>query len=584
MVKTGSGAEFIASPWRSLLLMTRFFPSGVPRSIEYPEMPLYIFLENSARKFPGRVGALYLGNGVTYSALWGKTTRFAGHLKELGVEKGDRVGLLLVNTPQFIIAFNGVLVAGGIVVPINPLNPVEEIERELVETECKALVILDRLLDKLPASYVGKVVVAKAVEYAPAGMRFLSGLTYRSKQPVGALRFEDLTSGAETKPAAVDAGEDLAAILYTSGTTGQPKGVMLTHYALAANALQSYYWLRGWGYSAKPQPAGWPLILCAIPFFHSLGLNIMNEALSFGCTLVLVPNPKAETILDTVQKYRVTHTPLIPRFVTDILAHPKLSDYDLSSITTASSGGAAIPSEQMKRFEEVTGAKFYQGYGLTEAGPVTHATPIEGERNYLSPGIAYPDTEIKVVDMQVGEVEVPVGEEGELLVRGPQIMKGYWKAPEETARVLADGWLHTGDVVRVNDAGWLYFVGRKRDQIVAAGHTVWPTEVEDILLSSPEVESTVAVGAPDPLRCNTDIQVLVVLKKGTDPKGVEARLIQLCRDKLHPYQVPGRIEVVQSLPITNMGKVDRIAVEAEIEQRIHKTMEEYAREQGAHKS
>ena len=565
-------------------MMTRFFPPGVPRSIEYPEMPLYSFLENSARKFPGRVGALYLGNGVTYSTLWGKTTRFAGYLRQLGVEKGDRVGLVLANTPQFIIAFNGVLAAGGIVVAINPLNPVEEIGRELAETECKALVILDRLLGKFPAGYAGKVIVADAAEYAPIGLRVLNAIAYRGASPAGAVSFGDAASGDEAKSEVVDAREDLAAILYTSGTTGQPKGVMLTHYALAANALQSYYWLRGWGYSAKPQPAGWPLILCAVPFFHSLGLNIMNEAVSFGCTLVLVPDPKAETILETVQRHRVTHTPLIPRFVVDILAHPKLGSYDLSSVTTASSGGAAIAPEQMKRFEEVTGAKFYQGYGLTEAGPATHATPIEGERNYLSPGMAYPDTEVMVVDTQLGEVEVPVGKEGELLVRGPQIMKGYWKATEETARVLVDGWLHTGDVVRVDEAGWLYVVGRKRDRIVAAGHTVWPTEIEDILLSSPDVEAVVAVGAPDPLRCNTDIQALIVLKKGANPKGVEMSLIQLCREKLQPFQVPGRIDVVQSLPLTNMGKVDRVAVEAEIERRVQKAMEDYARERGAQTS
>ena len=564
--------------------MARFYPPGVPRSIEYPEMPLYGFLENSARKFPGRVGVLYLGNGVTYSELWGKALRFAGHLGRLGLEKGDRVGLLLANTPQFIMAFNGVLAAGGVVVAINPLNPVEEIGRELAETECKALVILDRLLEKLPAGYTGRVVVVEAAEYAPAHLRLLSGLAYKGTVPTGALKFDELTAGRVVQPVAVDAREDLAAILYTSGTTGQPKGVMLTHYALTANALQSYYWLRGWGYSAKPQPAGWPLILCAVPFFHSYGLNILNEAVSFGCTLVLVPDPKAEAILEAVQRHRVTHMPLIPRFVAEILAHPKLSGYDLSSVTTASSGGAAIAPEQMKRFEAITGAKFYQGYGLTEAGPATHATPIEGEHNYLSPGMAYPDTEVKVVDTQVSEVEVPVGKEGELLVRGPQIMKGYWKAPEETARVLVDGWLHTGDVARVDEAGWLYIVGRKRDRIVAAGHTVWPTEVEDILLSSPEVEVAVAVGAPDPLRCNTDIQALVVLKKSANPEGVEARLIELCRSKLQPHQVPGRIDVVESLPLTNMGKVDRVAVEAEIERRVQKAMDDYAREHAAQKS
>ena len=564
--------------------MARFIPPGVPRSIEYPVMPLYSFLENSARKFPSRVGSLYIGNGITYSMLWSKALHFAGYLSRLGVEKGDRVGLLLANTPQFIIAFNGVLAMGGVVVPVNPLNPVEEIGRELAETECKALVVLDRLLGKLPPDFAGKVVVADAAEYAPTGLRLLGSITYRGTSPVGAIGFREATSGEETKPAAVDAKEDLAAILYTSGTTGQPKGVMLTHYALTANALQSYYWLRGWGYSAKPQPAGWPLILCAVPFFHSYGLNIMNEALSFGCTLVLVPDPKAEAILEVAQRHRVTHMPLIPRFVSEILAHPKINSYNLTSVTTASSGGAAISPELMKRFEAITGAKFYQGYGLTEAGPATHATPIEGKHNYLSPGMAYPDTEIKVVDTQISDVEVPAGKEGELLVRGPQIMKGYWKAPGETSHVLAGGWLHTGDVVRVDEAGWLYVIGRKRDRIVAGGHTVWPTEVEEVLLSSPEVEAAVAVGAPDPLRCNTNIQALVVLRRGAQSKGVEARLIQLCREKLEPYEVPERIDLVPNLPMTGMGKVDRVAVEAEIERRVRKAMDEYAREYGAQKS
>jgi len=564
--------------------MARFYPPGVPRSIEYPEMPLYGFLENTARKFPDRTGALYLGNGVPYAELWVKALRFAGHLERLGVEKGDRVGLLLANTPQFIIAFNGVLAAGGVVVSVNPLNPVEEIGRELAETECRVLVVLDRLLGKLPPDYSGKIIVVEATEYAPIHLRFLGGLAYKGVSPAGAFRFEELTSGAEAKPVAVSPREDLAAILYTSGTTGPPKGVMLTHYSLVANALQSYYWLRGWGYSAKPQPAGWPLILCAVPFFHSYGLNVLNEAVSSGCTLVLVPDPKAEAILNAVQRHRVTHMPLIPRFVAEILAHPKLGSYDLSSVTTASSGGASILPELMKRFEEITGANFYQGYGLTEAGPITHATPIEGRRNYLSPGMAYPDTEVRVVDTQVGEVEVPPGREGELLVRGPQVMKGYWKAPEETVRVLVDGWLHTGDVVRVDEEGWLYVVGRKMDRIVAAGHTVWPTEVEEALLSSPEVEAAVAVGAPDPLRCNTDIQALVVLKKGATLEGVEARLIELCRGRLQPYQVPGRIDIVDSLPLTNMGKVDRVAVEAEMERSVQKAMEDYARDNAAQKS
>ncbi len=564
--------------------MARFYPPGVPRSIEYPVMPLYSFLENSARKFPDRTGALFLGNGVTYADLWERSLSFANHIRMLGVEKGDRVGLLMANTPQFVIAFNGILAAGGVAVPVNPLNPVEEIGRELLETDCLALVVLDRLLDKLPRNFSEEVIVADAAEYAPVHLRLLSGLASKGKVPQDSLSFEELTTGEATSPMAVDPREDVAAILYTSGTTGQPKGVMLTHYSLCANALQSYYWLRGWGYSPKPQPAGWPLILCAVPFFHSYGLNIMNEAVSFGCTLVLVPDPEPDAILESIQRHRVTHAPLIPRFVSEVLDHPRFGSFDLSSVTTASSGGASISPGLMRRFEEATGARFHQGYGLTEAGPATHATPIEGSHNYLSAGMAYPDTETRVVDLQIGEVDVPPGKEGELLVRGPQIMKGYWKAPEETAKALEGGWLHTGDIVRIDPDGWLYVVGRKRDRIVAAGHTVWPIEVEEVLLGSPEVAMAVAVGAPDPLRCNTDIQALVVLKEGVNPVGAEARLVELARSRLQPYQVPGRVDVVPSLPLTNMGKVDRLAVEAEIERRVQKAMDDYARGHAAEKS
>lgn len=578
------GVGFIVSLPASSHLMARFYPPGVPRSIQYPEMPLYCFLENSARKFPNRTGALYLGNGITYTELWEKVLRFALNIRMLGVESGDRVGLILPNTPQFIISFNGILAAGGVVVAINPLNSVEEINRELAETECKVLVVLDRLLEKLPAGFSGKVVVADAAEYAPVHLRLLSGLAYNGRMPDKALKFEDMVIGGQAHPVAIAPKDDLAAILYTSGTTGRPKGVMLTHYSLVANALQSYYWLRGWGYSAKPQPSGWPLVLCAIPFFHSYGLNILNEAVSFGCTLVLIPDPKAELILGATQRHRVTHMPLIPRFVSEILSYPRLSDYDLSSVTTASSGGASINVELMRRFEEITGSRFYQGYGLTEAGPATHATPIMGESNYFSAGMAYPDTETKVVDTQVSEVEVPPGGVGELFIRGPQIMKGYWKAPEETARVLVDGWLHTGDVVRIDETGWLYIVGRKRDRIVAAGHTVWPIDVEAVLTSSPEVKTAIAVGTPDPLRCDTDIHALVVLEKGYDKKGIEVRLLQLCRERLQPHQIPGRIEVVDSLPLTDMGEIDRMAVEAEIERRLKKAMDDYARENPPYKS
>lgn len=551
------------------------YPRGVPYSINYPEIPLYAFLENAARKFPSRDAVIFYGNRIKYSQLWDQTIRLAEALKNVGVETGDRVGLLLPNVPQFITAYNAVLAIGGVVVPINPLNPPEEIGRELDETNVGTLIVLDRLLDRIPNKVAENIIVAEAAAHAPWHLRMLSRLKQkRASFPGGALMYEELVRGPALDDLAdVDPNNDLAVIIYTSGTTGTPKGVMLTHMNLVANALQSYHWLRGWGFSVKPQHAGWPIILCAVPFFHSYGMTVaMNEAIQFGCTLVLIPEPGAEAIMKAIQDHRATHFPAIPHFIREMLSHPNLGKYDLTSLTSCVSGGASIEPELMGRFVERTGACFYQGYGLTEAGPSTHCTPIEGDPNYRSVGLAFPDTEVKIVDLQLGEFETPPGERGELLIRGPQVMKGYWKAPQETAEALKTGWLHTGDICWIDDDGYMYVVGRKRDKIVAGGHTVWPREVEEVLTSHPDVKAAIAIGVPDPLRCSTDIQALVTLanKRG---EGLEDELMGHCRERLAHFQVPAKITLVDSLPMTPTGKVDRLAVEAEVERQIQEEME-----------
>ncbi len=552
------------------------YPGGVPYSLNYPEIPIYAFLENSARKFPDRDAVIFNGNRIKYSGLWDQARCLAASLKDLGVEKGDRVGLLLPNVPQFLIAYNAVLAAGGIVVPINPLNPSEEVGRELQETGAETLVVLDRLLQKLPDEGLERIIVAEATGYAPWHLKLLSRLKQKTaRAPKDAIRFERLVQRPPLYDLAkVDPKEDVAVVLYTSGTTGRPKGVMLTHYNLVANALQSYHWLRGWGYSAKPQTAGWPIIVCAVPFFHGYGMTVgMNEGVQFGCTLVLVPEPTPKNIMGAVQRYRATHLPAIPRFIREILDHPDLKRYDLSSLTSCVTGGASIETWLVERFVEVTGAHFYLGYGLTEAGPTTHCTPADCGPNYRTAGIAFPDTEAKVIDLQVGEVEMPPGEAGELVVRGPQIMKGYWGGPEETARVLRDGWLYTGDIASIDEDGYLYIVGRKRDRIVAGGHTVWPLEVEEVLASHPGVEAAIAVGVPDPLRCSTDIKAMVTLKAWADKERVEAELLDRCRERLEYFQIPARITIVDSLPMTSMRKVDRLAVEAEVEKLVQEQLD-----------
>jgi long-chain acyl-CoA synthetase len=480
------------------------------------------------------------------------------------------VGLMLPNCPQFIVAYNASHLLGAVVVAVNPLMPVLEVERELEETGCKVFIVLDRLLEKLPERHPDTVLVADAAYYAPVHLRMLSRLRQSIDLPLGALRFEDLLHGEVLDDfEKIDPVQDVAVVLYTSGTTGDPKGVMLTHYNLVSNALQSYHWLRGWGYSAKPQSLGWPVILCALPFFHSYGLVTLNEAVSFGCSMVLIPNPTPLNIMEAVERHHVTHFPLIPRLIREIVMHPQLDKFDLTSLTTCASGGASIPPEDMKAFEAVSGARMYQGYGLTEAGPSVCATPIEGDPNYLSVGLPYPDTEVRIMDLQVGEVETPSGADGEIVVKGPQIMKGYWGHPVESIEAIRRGWLYTGDVGHIDDKGYLYVVGRRDDKIIAGGHNVWPVMVEECLASSPLVEQAVAFGAPDPLRCSTEIVATVKLRYGVEQyNGLEYELIELCRSKLEEYQVPSRIIVMDSVPLTVMGKVDRKKVLTELEERM----------------
>jgi long-chain acyl-CoA synthetase len=535
------------------------FPQGVPIQIKYPEIPVYSFMENSARKFPNRTALIFYGKKINYSNLWELSQRFSKGLIELGIRKGDRIAVLLPNTPQFIIANSAIHYIGSVVVALNPLMPNSEISRELENTECKALIILDRLLEKIPNERPETVIVAEASFYTPIHVRTISKLKNRDiKLPSDAIKFEHLLHNPPLQEKVkINVKEDLSTIMFTSGTTGEPKGVMLSHYSQVSNALQSYHWLRGWGFSAKSQPRGWPVVICAIPFFHSYGLLVLNEAISFGCTLVLIPDPTAESLMRAITKYKVTHFPLIPRIVREILDHPTLLDYDLTSLTTCASGGAHIPSHTMKAFEDLTKARMYQGYGLTEAGPSICATPIEGNPNYESSGLCYPDTEVKIVDLQLGEIELPHNKEGEIIVKGPQLMKGYWKNAESTSKTLRNGWLHTGDIGWIDEQGYLYIVGRRTERIVTAGHSIWPMKVEEALESHPGVYSAIAIGVPDPLRCSTDICAIVVKDNGFDKKLDEKDLLNYCKQMLNVYEMPNRILFRDHLPMTVMGKVDR---------------------------
>jgi long-chain acyl-CoA synthetase len=541
------------------------YPRGVPRSINYPEIPLHALLENSARKYPNRDAIVFYGRKLIYARLWDSTRRFASALRDLGIEKGDRVGLLMPNVPQFVIVYYAILVAGGVVVAVNPLNSTDEVGRQLGETGAKVLVALDRFLDKVRQTECS-LIVAKAETYLPLHLRLPSNLKRVHDRPSG-IEFERLLKSSPAMDAVeIDPRHDLAAIQYTEGTTGHPKGVMLTHFSLVSNALQTFHWLRGWGFGAKPQLAGRPIVVCAIPFFHIYGMTVgLNEPVHFGSTLVLVPDPKPEHIMRAIHRHRATHLPAIPAMISGIVEHPRRNDYDLASLTDCVSGGAPLDQEVAKKFIQITGARLFQGYGLTEAGPVTHCTPVDGDPLPQSVGLPMPDTEAKIVDAQLGEVEVSPGREGELIVRGPQVMSGYWSDAEATAAALRNGWLHTGDIARLEEEGFLHIVGRKQERIVSSGHVVWPSLVEEVLRTHPAVEAAAALGVLDPLRCATDVRAIVTLRAGWDLDETRRSLMELCGKRLEPYQVPSEISIVSSMPTTPLGKIDKRALAQDFE-------------------
>lgn len=545
------------------------WPEGVPTSIRYPEVPVFELLRNSARRYPNRVAIAFYGRRIRYKELDGLTDRLATALHGLGVRRGDRVALLLPNVPQFVIAYYGALKAGGVVTAVSPLREMGEMGYELVHSGAETLIALDQLYPRvegvLDETRVKRVIVTSAIEYLPPLRRLLAPLRgFKEKDYPGVYRFRDLIHrhGPYPPEVEVDPREDMAVLQYTGGTTGRPKGAMLTHYNLVANALQTYHWAKGWGYSEKPQERVLPLILCAIPFFHVYGMTVaMNEGILSGATLILVPRPDPEALLKAIDGYRPSEFPGIPNMFMDLAEHYDSLNHDFSSLHHCISGAASLDGEVVKRFEETAGVGLIEGYGLTEAGPVTHCNPVDkggGKRG--SVGIPYPDTEARVVDVDLGEVELPPGEMGELVVRGPQVMKGYWNDPEGTERVLRDGWLYTGDLAWMDGEGYFYIVGRKADLIPRSGQMVWPREVEEAIASHPAVEEVAVVGVPDPYRCATDVKAFVVLREGYEGQVSAREIREFCEGRLAGHKIPGRVEFMDSLPKTHLGKVYRRAL------------------------
>ncbi|WP_052487487.1 long-chain-fatty-acid--CoA ligase [Gordoniibacillus kamchatkensis] len=542
-----------AKPW------LRHYPEEVAPTGNYPEMNVASMLLASARRYPKRPALYFMGKTMSYARTAQEAAQFAAVLRSLGVRKGDRVALMLPNCPQMVIACFGALMAGAVVVMTNPLYMERELEHQLADSGAKAIVTLDLLHNRIAGvmrrTKLEYVIVTSLKDYLPFPKNFLYpikmkkdgvslGVSFNSE--VLSWRRLMATPSAVHELEPVDPHEDLALLQYTGGTTGISKGVMLTHANLIANTIQNVTW-------AYKCVDGEERFLAALPFFHVFGLSVvMLQAVYRAAEMLLLPRFETKPVLELIARKRPTLFPGAPTMYVALLNYPDIGKYDLSSIRACISGSAPLPREVQLKFEDVTGGRLIEGYGLTEASPVTHANNI-WEKRKAGIGIPLPDTDARIVDPETGE-ELPAGEIGELAVSGPQVMKGYWNRPDETAKVLRDGWLHTGDMARMDEDGFFEIVDRKKDMIIASGYNIYPREIEEVLFEHPAVKEAAVAGVPDQYRGET-VKAFVVVKDGASVTAAE--LETFCRERLAAYKVPRKFEFRAALPKTLVGKVLR---------------------------
>lgn len=535
----------------------RFYDPGVPPTLEYPELTLVEVVREAARKYATRAALVFFGQRISFRELDALSDRFAAGLQELGVQKGTPVSLHLPNCPQFVIAYYGILKAGGIAVPHNPLYTEREIAHQLRDSRAEVAITLTLTYPRVVAGAQGtsvrEIVYTGIHEFMPPLLRLLYPLKARRegqwvkvRRAPGVRPFGDLLQRRTPQPVTVRP-DDPAVYLYTGGTTGTPKAVVLTHRNLVCNLLQ----VAAWNTDFHP---GDERALGVIPFFHSYGMTtVMNYGLWAGVTVILIPRFDQKMVLEAIRKYRPTMFNGVPTMYMALLNNPELPKYDLRSIRACISGAMALPVEVQRRWEEVTGGQLVEGYGLTEASPVTHCTPLLGHRKAGSIGVPLPDTDARIVDPDTGQV-LPPGEVGELEVRGPQVMQGYLNRPEETADALRNGWLRTGDMARMDEEGFFFIVDRKKEMINVGGLKVYPREVEEVLYRHPAIQEAAAVGVPDPVRGEV-VKAFVVLKPGM--RATAEELIAHCRAELAPYKVPRSVEFREALPKSLIGKILR---------------------------
>lgn len=547
----------------------RHYPPQVPATLDYPRITLAQFLIDAAKEFPERDAIEFLGKRISYRELLDEAYRFANVLKDLGVRKGERVGLMLPNSPQAVIAYYGALIAGAVVVQFNPLYMERELEHQLKDSEAETMVCLDLVYNKVrhvrKQTQLKRIIVTSLKDYLPFPKDWLYSIKTLFDGSYQKISYDETTLSfsqlmRKALPNEMDfsdqSPEDIALLQYTGGTTGLAKGAMLTHYNLVANAVQSAAWM----YKGK---RGEEKVLGALPFFHVYGMTVvMNFSICLGATMVLVPKFDRQQIFKAISKQKPTYFPGAPTMYVALINDPNIQKYDLSSIAACLSGSAPLPVDVQEKFEALTGGLLIEGYGMTETSPVTHANLIWDRVKNATIGLPWPDTDARIVDPNTKEV-LEIGSVGELQVKGPQVMKGYWKRPEETKEILQeDGWLSTGDIAKMDEDGYFYILDRKKDMIIAGGFNIYPREVEEVLFEHPAIQEAAVVGVPHKYRGET-VKAFIVLKPGK--KVTEKELDKYCRKKLAAYKIPRIYEFRTELPKSTIGKVLRRVLQEESE-------------------
>lgn len=552
---------YAAKPW----LLS--YAEGVPSNLDYEDRTLSDFFERTASAYPGKPALNFMGYSLNYRQLKQMVDSFSGGLLQLGVRKGDSVAIILPNTIQCVVAYYGTLKIGAIAVMNNPLYSDKELLHQLKDSEAKVVVTIDllanRLIELRPKTKLRQIIVASIGDYLPFPKSVLFPLVAKKKNLAATVNpspdimlWKDFIRNAESYDGPpVPSMNDIAQYQYTGGTTGISKGVILAHENLSKNVQQMASWF----------PAlnkGEETMLGALPYFHVYGLTAsMNLSIYMAWNNVLIPKPQPEPLIEALMKYRPSFLPLVPTMYIGILNHPSINKIDLSFVKGCFSGSAPLPLDVIKQFEEKTGTVICEGFGMTESSPVTHINPFEqGRTKPGSIGIPIPDTECRIVDIEDRKTDVEQGKPGEMIIRGPQVMRGYKGMPEETKDTIRDGWLHTGDIAIMDEDGYFYIVDRLKDMVISGGYNVYPREIDEVLFTHPKVLEACAIGVPHPTRGEA-IKVFVVLKSGEI--ATENEIIEFCKGKLATYKLPTEVEFRTELPKSTVGKILRKELSAE---------------------